>query len=399
MTSSRALDGIRILDLTQYEAGPSCTQLLAWLGAEVIKLEPPGGEANRHGTTDTPGLDAHNFLLLNANKKSITLDLKKPRGREMFEGMLRTADVLVENFGPGALDRLGYGWKALHALNPRLIAASIKGFGEGRYAHYKSFEWIAQAMGGVLGLTGEADGPPMRSVAGIGDTGAGLHLALGITSALLQRHTSGVGQQVEVAQRDAVVNFARVHFRDHYPTNTPVPRRGNRMYGSSPVNLYRCRPGGPNDYVYVHAATPDMWKALMTAIGQPSYAADPRFQDRQARHEHADEIDAVIESWTNKHTKHEAMETLAGAGVPCGAVLDSGEILGDEDLIARGMVVTVEHPTRGKFTMPGNPVRLSASPTTVTPAPLLGEHNAEVYGALLGIGRDQLAQLARDRVI
>jgi len=399
MTSSRALDGIRILDLTQYEAGPSCTQLLAWLGAEVIKLEPPGGEANRHGTTDTPGLDAHNFLLLNANKKSITLDLKKPRGREMFEGMLRTADVLVENFGPGALDRLGYGWKALHALNPRLIAASIKGFGEGRYAHYKSFEWIAQAMGGVLGLTGEADGPPMRSVAGIGDTGAGLHLALGITSALLQRHTSGVGQQVEVAQRDAVVNFARVHFRDHYPTNTPVPRRGNRMYGSSPVNLYRCRPGGPNDYVYVHAATPDMWKALMTAIGQPSYAADPRFQDRQARHEHADEIDAVIESWTDKHTKHEAMETLAGAGVPCGAVLDSGEILGDEDLIARGMVVTVEHPTRGKFTMPGNPVRLSASPTTVTPAPLLGEHNAEVYGALLGIGRDQLAQLARDRVI
>ena len=399
MTSARALDGIRILDLTQYEAGPSCTQLLAWLGAEVIKLEPPGGEANRHGTTDTPGLDAHNFLLLNANKKSITLDLKKPRGREMFEGMLRTADVLVENFGPGALERLGYGWAVLHALNPRLIAASIKGFGEGRYAHYKSFEWIAQAMGGVLGMTGEADGPPMRSVAGIGDTGAGLHLALGITSALLQRHTSGVGQQVEVAQRDAVVNFARVHFRDHYPTNTPVPRRGNRMYGSSPVNLYRCRPGGPNDYVYVHAATPDMWKALMTAIGQPGYATDPRFQDRQARYEYADEIDAVIESWTDKHTKQEAMETLAGAGVPCGAVLDSGEILGDEDLIARGMVVTVEHPTRGKFTMPGNPVRLSASPTTVTAAPLLGEHNAEVYGALLGIGRDELAQLARDRVI
>jgi formyl-CoA transferase len=302
MTSARALDGIRILDLTQYEAGPSCTQLLAWLGAEVIKLEPPGGEANRHGTTDTPGLDAHNFLLLNANKKSITLDLKKPRGREMFEGMLRTADVLVENFGPGALERLGYGWDALHALNPRLIAASIKGFGEGRYAHYKSFEWIAQAMGGVLGLTGEADGPPMRSVAGIGDTGAGLPLALGITSALLQRHTSGVGQQVEVAQRDAVVNFARVHFRDHYPTNTPVPRRGNRMYGSSPVNLYRCRPGGPNDYVYVHAATPDMWKALMTVIGQPGYATDPRFQDPQVRHEYADEIDAVLESWTAKHT-------------------------------------------------------------------------------------------------
>jgi formyl-CoA transferase len=398
MTAPRALDGIRILDLSQYEAGPSCTQLLAWLGAEVIKIEPPGGEPNRHGTTDTPGLDAHNFLLLNANKKSVTLDLKTPRGRELFEALLRTADVLVENFGPGALERLGYGWPTLRALNPRLIAASIKGFGAGRYAHYKSFEWIAQAMGGVLGLTGEADGPPMRSVAGIGDTGAGLHLALGIACAIIQRHASGVGQQVEVAQRDAVVNFARVHFRDHYPTGTPVPRRGNRMYGSSPVNLYRCRPGGPNDYVYLHATTPDMWKALMTAIGQPGYAGDPRMQDRQARYEYADEIDALIEAWTEKHTKREAMEVLAAAGVPCGAVLDSGEILGDEDLIARGMVVTVEHPTRGSFTMPGNPVRLSDSPTTVTPAPLAGQHNREVY-ASLGVGQDELARLERDRVI
>jgi formyl-CoA transferase len=399
MTSSRALDGIRILDLTQYEAGPSCTQLLAWLGAEVIKIEPPGGEPNRHGTTDTPGLDAHNFLVLNANKKSVTLNLKTPRGREIFEALLRVADVLVENFGPGALARLGYAWEAIQAINPRLIAASIKGFGAGRYADYKSFEWIAQAMGGVLSMTGEADGPPMRCAAGIGDTGAGLHLALGIACALLQRHATGVGQQVEVAQRDAVVNFARVHFRDHYPTGTPVARRGNRMYGSAPVNLYRCRPGGPNDYVYLHAVTPDMWKALMTTIGRPEYVDDPRMKDRQARYHYADEIDAMIEAWTEKHTKREAMERLAGAGVPCGAVLDSGEVLTDDDLIARGMVVTVEHPTRGRFTMPGNPVNLSDSPTTVTPAPLVGQHNAEVYGALLGLGAEDLARLARDGVI
>jgi formyl-CoA transferase len=399
MPARRALDGIRILDMTQYEAGPSCTQLLAWLGAEGNKLEPPGGEANRHGTTDTPGVDAHNFLLLNANKKGVTLNLKAPRGREMFEGLLTAADVLVENFGPGALDRLGYAWPKLHALNPRLIAASIKGFGEGQYADYKSFEWIAQAMGGVLGLTGEPDGPPMRSVAGIGDTGAGLHLALGIACALLQRHATGVGQQVEVAQREAVVNFARVHFRDHYPTNTPVPRRGNRMYGSSPVNLYRCAGAGPNDYVYVHATTPEMWKGLMQAIGQPAYAEDERLQDRQKRYAYADEIDGVIEAWTEKHDKREVMATLAAAGVPCGAVLDSGEILGDADLIARGMVVTVDHPTRGAFTMPANPIRLSDSPTSVTAAPLVGQHNAEVYGALLGIGADELAQLARDRVV
>jgi formyl-CoA transferase len=399
MTSSRALDGIRIVDMTQYEAGPSCTQLLAWLGAEVIKVEPPGGEANRHGTTDTPGVDAHNFLLLNANKKSVTLNLKSPRGRELFEELLRRADVLVENFGPGAMERLGYGWEKLHAINPRLVAASIKGFAAGKYGDYKSFEWIAQAMGGVFSMTGEPDGPPMRAAAGIGDTGAGLHLAVGILSALLQRHATGKGQQVEVAQRDAVVNFGRVHFREGYTTGKAVPRRGNRLYGSAPVNLYRCAPGGPNDYVYIHCVTPEMWRALMTIVGRPEYVDDPRMKDRQARYRHVDEIDAVIEAWTRQHTKQEVMERIAGAGVPCGAVLDSTEVLGDDDLIDRGMVVTVDHPTRGKFTMPGNPVRLSDSATSVTAAPLLGQHNAEVYGGLLGLDADAVGRLARDKVI
>ena len=396
----RALDGIRIIDLTQYEAGPSCTQTLAWLGAEVIKIEPPAGEPNRRAISERPGVDSWGFLFLNANKKGVTLNLKHERGLGMFEALLRQADVVVENFGPGAMERLGWGWEALSRINPRIILASIKGFGSsGPYADYKSFEFVAQAMSGVMSMTGERDGPPLRVPAGLGDTGAGLHCAIGILAALVQRQTTGVGQQIEVAQQDVVVSLARIHLREQYIDGRPVSRRGNRQRGAAPVNLYRCRPGGPNDYVYIHAVTADMWRALMRTIGRADYADDPTLGERRARYERADEIDPLIEAWTAKHTKHEAMEILAAAGVACGAVLDSAEVLSNEHLIGRGMVVELTHPDRGRFPMLGNPIHMSASPTEVTPAPLLGQHNAEVYGALLGLDEDDLAALGRDGVI
>jgi len=396
----KALDGIRILDLTQYEAGASCTQLLAWLGAEVIKIEPPQGEPGRRSLSDRTDADGYYFLLLNANKKSITLDLKQDRGRALFEAMLPQADVVVENFGPGTMDRLGLGYDALRRINPRIIFASIKGFGSvGPYAGYKSFEWISQAMGGSMSLTGEPDGIPLRCTAGLGDTGSGLHCAVGILAALIQRRATGVGQQVEVAQQDSVVNMVRVNFRDHYPRGLPVPRRGNRVYNTAPCNLYRCAPGGPNDYIYLHAATPDMWRTLMRIVGRPEYGDDPRFATRQERWRFVEEIDRIVEAWTQTKTKHEAMEILAGAGVPCGAVLDTGELLSSRHLIERGMMVSVEHPIRGRFTMPGNPIHLADSPTAVTRAPLLGEHTAEVFAALLGHTPADLAALARDGVI
>jgi formyl-CoA transferase len=397
---TKALEGVRIVDLSQFEAGPSCTQLLAWLGAEVVKVEPLTGEANRLGLSDRPGVDSWGFLFFNANKKSLTLDLKHPRGRTILDELLRRADVLVENFGPGTMERLGLGWPALHALNPRLIAASIKGFGSsGPYAGYKSFEFVAQAMAGVMSLNGHVDGPPLKVPAGLGDTGAGLHLAVGILAAVVHRQSTGLGQQVEVAQQDAVANLTRVHIREQYMNDAPVPRRGNRQFGNAPVNAYRCRPGGPNDYLFVHGVLPEMFKALMRIVGRPDLADDPALQTRAGRFARVDEIDALIEAWTLKHTKHEAMEILAAAGVACGAVLDSSELLANEHLRGRGMVVDLEHPDRGRFPMLGNPVRLSASETEVRRAPLLGEHTAEVLGGLLGLSDAEVAELRKDGVV
>ncbi|HEY7870598.1 MAG TPA: CoA transferase [Methylomirabilota bacterium] len=397
---AQALAGIRVLDLTQYEAGPSCTQVLAWLGAEVIKIEPPTGEPGRTALSDKRGEDAWFFLLLNSGKKGVTLNLKSERGHAMFRDLVKIADVLVENMGPGAMERLGLGWEALHALNPRLIAASVKGFGSGGpYADYKSFEWIAQAMAGAMSMTGHPDGPPTKAIGGLADTGAGLHTAIGILAAIIQRQTTGVGQQVEVAQQEAVVNLLRIHLRESYTTGKPAPRQGNRSAAAAPSNLYRCRPGGPNDYVFIHCATVEMWQTLTRIVGRPELGDDTRYHDRRDRVQFIDDIDAMIEAWTEKHTKHEVMEIMAGAGVPCGAVLDSTEILSDPHLRKRRFIVDLEHPRRGPYPMPGNPVRLSDSPTEIERSPLLGEHNAQVYGTLLGLGAEQIESLRRDGVI
>ena len=396
----RALDGIRVLDLTLWEAGPSCTETLAWLGAEVIKIEPPGGEPTRRGLSEDPDKDSWFFLLLNANKKGVTLNLKSERGRALFERLAMDADVVVENLGPGAVERLGLGYERLRQINPRIVVASIKGFGStGPYAQFKSYEWIAQAMSGAMSQNGPADGPPMRVPAGLGDTASGIHAVVGILAALLQRQTTGVGQRIEIAQQDVVVNLRRVYFSDYYQNGAPGPRAGNRSATSAPSNVYRCRPFGANDYVFLHANTPEMWRALTRVIGHPELADDSRYQTLTSRVERVDEVDALVERWTETHTKQEAMDLLAAAGVPCGAVLDSVEVMSNRHLIERGMIVDVEHPVRGKFRMPGNAIQMSGSPTKVTRAPLVGEHNQEVFGKLAGLSPEELASLAADGVI
>jgi formyl-CoA transferase len=397
---AKALDGIVVLDLTQYEAGPSCAQMLGWLGANVIKIEPPGGEPGRRALSESPDLDAWFFLMLNNNKKGVTLDLKSAEGRGILKKMVERADVLIENFGPGSFERLGFGWEDLRRMNPRIISASVKGFGSaGPYSNYKSFEMIAQAMGGAMSVTGTADGTPTKVEAGLGDTGAGLHLAIGILAAIVQRQTTGVGQRIEVAQQDAVLNLVRIHFREHYSLGKPVPRRGNRSPGGAPSNLYRCRPFGPNDYVFIHCATLEMWKIFSKILGRPELGDDPSLADRMGRVARNDELDALVEGWTEKRTKHEVMETLGDAGIPCGAVLDSGEVFTDPSLLYRKMIVELEHPNRGRYPMPGNPVRMSDSPTDVKRAPMLGEHNAEVFGQWLGLSADELNALKDKRAI
>jgi formyl-CoA transferase len=377
-----ALSGIRVVDITNNQAGPSCGQMLAWFGADVVKVEEPGGgDIARRNMRDRPDADSLFFLSFNANKKSLTLNLKTPQGKEVFRRLLATADVLLENFGPGALDRLGFGYAALRTEYPRLVYASIKGFGSyGPHADYKSYEPIAQAMGGAMSVTGFPDGPPTYTWAAIGDSGTGMHCVMGILAALMQRHTTGEGQHVEVSMQDAVVNLIRVALRDHQRFGKPLQRAGNQL-NAVPATTYRCAPGGPNDYVMV-LAQQQMWHALLKAIGREDLIGDGRYETAEARAKHVDDVNAVIEAWTSTRNKYEVTKILAAAGVPCGAVQDTGEVLNDPHLHAREMIVEVPHPVRGSYLTAGNPVKLSASPTKIESAPLLGQHNHEVLTAL-----------------
>ncbi len=391
---TQALTGIRVIDMTHNQAGPACAQILGFLGADVIKLEEPkGGDVARTNMRDRTDSDSLFFLVLNANKRSLTLNLKSEEGKRLFRQVIEQSDVLLENFGPGALDRLGLGYQELAKLNPRLIYATIKGFGTyGPYSGFKSFEPIAQAMGGAMSVTGFPDNPPTYVMPAIGDSGTGMHMAIGILAALQQRHQTGKGQHVEVSMQDAVVNLIRVSLRDHQRFGKPMQRQGNQLGRTVPGTTYPCAPGGPNDYVYIFAQ-PQMWQAFIAAIGQPELADDPRFASSESRWENRPALDAIVEAWTRRHSKHEVMKVLGDAGVPCGATLDTGEVLADPHLRERDMIVDIDYPTRGTYQTVGCPVKLSDSLAEVTRPPLLGEHTAELLEALCGVDADGVAKL------
>ena len=397
---NQALAGIRVIDMTHNQAGPACAQMLAFLGADVIKLEEPkGGDVARRNMRDLPDSDSLFFLLFNANKKSLTLNLKSGRGKELFKEVIAKSDVLLENFGPGALDRLGLGYDELARINPRLIYATIKGFGTyGPYADYKSFEPIAQAMGGAMSITGFPENPPTFVVPAIGDSGTGMHMAIGILAALQQRHGTGCGQHVEVSMQDAVVNIIRVSLRDHQRFGMPMPRRGNQMGRGVPSTTYPCAPGGPNDYAFI-TAQQQMWPAFTRAIGRPELADDPHFATEDDRWENRDALNAIITEWTSARSKHEVMRVLGEAGVPCGACQDTGEVLADPHLKAREMIVEVDYPGRGVYQTVGCPVKLSDSPVEVSRPPQLGEHSAEVLEDLCALDAAEIRLLKDDGVI
>ena len=397
---SQALNGIRVIDMTHNQAGPACAQILGFLGADVIKLEEPkGGDVARTNMRDKPDSDSLFFLILNANKRSLTLNLKTEDGKALFRRLIAESDVLLENFGPGALDRLGLGYDALSKLNPRLIYATIKGFGTyGPYSAYKSFEPIAQAMGGAMAVTGFPENPPTYNWPAIGDSGTGMHMAIGILAAIQQRHTTGKGQHVEVSMQDSVVNLIRVSLRDHQRLGHPPPRSGNQLGRNVPGTTYPCAPGGPNDYVYIFAQ-PQMWKPLLGAMGQEELADDPRFATLDKRWENRDALNQIIETWTRQRSKHEVMQLLGEAGVPSGACQDTGEVLADPHLRAREMIVDIDFPTRGTYQTVGCPIKLSDSPAEITRPPMLGEHTDDVLDTICDVDADTLRKLRETGVI
>ncbi|NIR29753.1 MAG: formyl-CoA transferase [Gammaproteobacteria bacterium] len=400
----KALEGVRILDMTHVQLGPSCTQILAWLGADVIKVELPGrGDITRHQLRDLPDVDSLYFTMLNCNKRSITLNTKTEAGKRIFRRLVEECDVLVENFAPGALDRQGFSWEVVRDINPRIIYASGKGFGPGPYQDCKAYENVAQCTGGASSTTGFEDGPPLVTGAQIGDSGTGIHLVAGILAALIQRDKTGKGQRVEVAMQDSVLNLCRVKLRDQqrlqhgplheYPNEgfgDTVPRAGNASGGGQPGNALRCKPGGSNDYIYV-IIQPQCWEPLMKLAGREDLVEHPDYATPEARLPRLDECFAIIEEWTKQHDKFEAMRILNDHNVPCGPILDMKDLAQDESLRARGVVVEVEHPERGKFLTVGCPMKLSESPVDVTTSPLLGQDTDNVLREVVGYNEEQIA--------
>ncbi|TQM36413.1 formyl-CoA transferase [Pseudonocardia cypriaca] len=406
-----ALEGVRVLDMTHVQSGPSATQILAWLGADVVKLEAPTGDITRQQLRDVPGVDSLYFTMLNCNKRSITLNLKSEEGKQLFIEMVQQADVLVENFGPGAVDRMGFTWDRLQELNPRLVYASIKGFGEGPYTHYKAYEVVAQAMGGSMSTTGFEDGPPLATGSQIGDSGTGMHAVAGILAALVQRGRTGRGQRVTVAMQHAVLNLCRVKLRDQqrlahgplaeYPNEEfgdEVPRSGNASGGGQPGWAVRCAPGGPNDYIYVIVQPPG-WAPIAKLIGRPELADDPEWATPQARLPKLDKMFQLIEEWSSGLSKWDALAELNSHNIPCGPILSTKELIEDASLADNNMIVTVDHPERGAFKTVGCPIKLSDSPVKIETSPLLGQHNEDVYVRELGLDPERFAELKTNGVI
>ncbi|MFF4755893.1 formyl-CoA transferase [Streptomyces sp. NPDC001270] len=409
--TTKALDGIRVLDMTHVQSGPSATQLLAWLGADVVKLEAPTGDITRKQLRDLPDVDSLYFTMLNCNKRSITLNTKTGRGKEILTELIRRSDVMVENFGPGAVDRMGFTWDRIKEINPRIVYASIKGFGEGPYTAFKAYEVVAQAMGGSMATTGFEDGPPLATGAQIGDSGTGVHAVAAILAALLQRERTGRGQRVNVAMQHAVLNLCRVKLRDQqrlahgplaeYPNEDfgdEVPRSGNASGGGQPGWAVSCAPGGPNDYVYV-IVQPVGWQPLSELIGRPELAGDPDWATPEVRLPKLGKMFQLIEEWSSTLPKWEVLEKLNAHNIPCGPILSTKEIIEDESLAANEMVVTVPHPERGEFVTVGSPLKLSDSPVDITASPLLGEHNEEIYVGELGLSDEELRLLKSNGVI
>ena len=407
---SKALEGVRILDMTHVQSGPTCTQLLAWFGADVIKIERPGvGDATRGQLRDVPDVDSLYFTMLNHNKRSVTLNPKTEAGNKIFAKLIEECDVMVENFAPGAIDRMGFPWEKIQEINPRMIYASVKGFGPGPYEDCKVYENVAQCTGGAASTTGFRDGPPLVTGAQIGDSGTGMNLALGIVTALFHRETSGRGQRVECSMQDGVLNLARVKLRDQQrlahgpleeysqfgqgiPFGDATPRGGNDSGGGQPGWILKCKgwETDPNAYVYFITQAA-VWGNICDLIGRPEWKEDPGYAKPNARLDKIKAIFDTIEEWTMTLDKFEVMKLCNPLNIPCGPILSMKELAEEPSLRETGTIVEVDHPRRGKYLTVGNPVKLSDSPSEVKRSPLLGEHTDEILKTVVGLDDAEIA--------
>jgi len=408
----KALEGVKILDFTHVQSGPTCTQLLGWFGADVIKVERPGiGDATRKQLVDVPGADSLYFTMLNHNKRSIELNSKTETGGEVLTRLIEVCDVLVENFAPGALDRMGFGWERIQKINPRIIMASIKGFGPGKYEDCKVYENVAQCAGGSASTTGFRDGPPLVTGAQIGDSGTGLHLCLGIVAALFQREKTGRGQKVMTAMQDGVLNLARVKLRDQQrlsagpleeysqhgegePFGDATPRAGNDSGGGQPGRILKCKgwEDDPNAYTYFITQAA-VWEPICDIIGKPEWKTGKGYATPPERLDKLNEIFSSIEEWTMTKTKFEVMDICNAQNIPVGPILSMKEIAEDEGLRASGTIVEVDHPERGPYLSVGCPIKMSDSPVEVVRSPLLGEHTREILSDVLGYQGEELERI------
>jgi formyl-CoA transferase len=416
--SNKPLAGVKIIDFTHVQAGPACTQLLAWFGADVIKVERPGsGDVTRTQLQDIPNVDALYFTMLNSNKRSLTLDTKKPLGKEVLEKLIRESDVMVENFGPGALDRMGFTWPRIQELNPKMILASVKGFSEGHhYEDLKVYENVAQCAGGSASTTGWWDGPPTISAAALGDSNTGMHLAIGILTAIIGRQQTGKGQKVAVSMQDSVLNLCRVKLRDQqrldrigyleeYPQyphgkfSDVVPRGGNAGGGGQPGWVLKCKGWETDSNAYIYFTIQGhAWAPICDAIGRPEWKTDPEYTTARARQPHIMEIFGTIEAWLKDKTKYEAVDILRKFDIPCAPVLTMKEIMNDKSLRASGTIAEVPHKERGSYVTVGSPIKFSDMKPEITGSPLLGEHTDEVLGQL-GYSKQQIKEMHEKQVV
>ena len=399
------LAGVKIVDLTQFEAGPSCTEALAWLGADVVKVENPNlGDPGRRLRPGQPDDDPYYFHVFNANKRSMTVNLKSPKGLALVKDMLRQADVCIENFAPGAIERLGLGYDVVRELNPSIIYAQVKGFGEGSpYEKNLAFDMIAQACGGTFSVTGDPHGPPTRPGISLGDTGTGMTMAISILGALYKRRETGQGCRLQVAMQDAIMHYMRINFATQGRTGKVVGRGGSKVPGitNAPMGLYPCAPGGPNDYVYIMTsrANPEHWDRLLKVVGREELIGDARYATPADRVQREHEVDEIIAGWTRTHSKHDAMRAIGNAGIPAGAVLDTMELQNDQTFEDRGIMQVMRHPVHRDFKMPGWPVRVDGKPPALRASPVLGEHTDEVLQEWLGLNAQAVEALRAEGAV